>query len=890
MKHGVFRFFGLFLAVLLTFPLLAVPAAPAAFAAEKAVYLKKGGAGEKNGSSPDNAFSTLTEAYAALGNAGGRIVICGEFTINGHFTEPVHEGVVTVTQNYNDVDYRNIGSVNNGDVGRRWILNGPTVFTDITFTTGAAENVNSYILFVAQNNPITFAEGVSCEGFQNTIISKSVAVLGGRQSGVTPAADRGNDSHITIKSGTFIVVGLNRQITSTHSGVAHIEIDGGNIARFYGGNVNNGTGGGLELTVNGGRFTGAVDCADKISGAVSVTVNGGDFTQCPSITGNANGVLTVADGVKDAVNAIASGFAEIHTSSGVVHNLVAEEAFGAATFTDSHGNSIPYRYYFPEGYDKNADTLYPVFFYFHGNGSRGSDNKKQLSATTHLIVTKVLNYSEKAIIVAPQCPASPEEWTDHTCYPGHEDYDPESTPLKTYMTAALELYNFFLANEKIDPARIYIAGASNGAGACWNTIVHSPKTVAAAAIFAGTGQVGGAEKIAEYYLNTPIWTFHGDADTTLDVNGTRGIVNAVLALGGTKMTYTEMPGYGHNIWVDAANTAGLLDWMFSQRRTDSVGVFRLGDEFAETQEDLASMRVNPDRPILLSASLSLLDEIGLNYYLYLPETLLADSGAYLLFDGPNGEKQVPLTDGIVKTDGSRRYSYFLYAKQLQEEVTVRLFTGDGEQADLYLNDAAGTKVGSEGYFYSVADYLDSIAVSDESSEMKALAAALEDYGLAVKRLFAAPGETVPSVQTDLSAITAESTSTYRLISSGTPEDGFTLSGATLLLESTTTLRVYYSSAGPVSVTLNGAPAEPQAKGNARYINVAGLKPTDFATAHTIRFGDYEIACSALTYAYSVLSYYPESDTSEQAATLRDVARTLVRYHQTAVAYFQTVGN
>ena len=177
MKHGVFRFFGLFLAVLLTFPLLAVPAAPAAFAAEKVVYLKKGGAGEKNGSSPDNAFSTLTNAYAALGNAGGRIVICGEFTINAHFTEPVHDGVVTVTQNYNDVDYRNIGSVNNGEKGKRWILNGPTVFTDITFTNTAPANANPFILFIAQNNPITFAEGVVCEGFQNTIIANSVAVL-----------------------------------------------------------------------------------------------------------------------------------------------------------------------------------------------------------------------------------------------------------------------------------------------------------------------------------------------------------------------------------------------------------------------------------------------------------------------------------------------------------------------------------------------------------------------------------------------------------------------------------------------------------------------------------------------------------------------------------------
>ncbi|MBQ7170885.1 MAG: hypothetical protein IJR89_01255 [Clostridia bacterium] len=590
MKKTISRSLAFFLSLCLALPLVGSVLPPAS-AAGKVVYLKKDGAGAKDGSSPENAFSTLTDAYAALGSEGGTIVICGEFTINGHFTEPVHEGVVTVTQNYNDIDYRSVGTVNNASEGKRWILNGPTVFTDIVFVSTAPASVKyNGILFIAQNNPITFAEGVVCEGFANTQIATAVSILGGRQNGVTPAANRGNDSHITVKSGTVVIAGLDRQFERTHDGVAHIEIDGGTVAILYGGSVNNGTGGGLDLTINGGTFTGKIECADRLSGDVSVTVNGGNFDSCPSIIGGAKGVLTVSGSVESKVTAIATGFGEVRTSAGVQHNLVAEEVFASGVFTDSHGTKIPYRYYFPEGYDKNADTVYPVFFYFHGNGSRGSDNKKQLSASTHTIVTKVLNYAEDAIIVAPQCPASPEEWTDHNCYPGHGNYDPESTPLMTYMTAALELYNSFLTNEKIDPTRIYIAGGSNGAGACWNAIAHSPKTVAAAVILAGTGQTGGAEKIAEYYLNTPIWTFHGDADTTLSVAGTRGIVNAVKALGGTKMIYTEMPGYSHNIWTDAANTEGLIDWMFSQRRTDSVGVFRLGDEADKTHADLLSLR------------------------------------------------------------------------------------------------------------------------------------------------------------------------------------------------------------------------------------------------------------------------------------------------------------
>ena len=120
---------------------------------------------------------------------------------------------------------------------------------------------------------------------------------------------------------------------------------------------------------------------------------------------------------------------------------------------------------------------------------------------------------------------------------------------------------------------IYIAGLSNGGGACWSVIARSPQTVAGAVIMAGTGDASNAADIAQYYLTTPIWTFHGDADPTLDVNGTRGMYAAVTAAGGDLITYTEMPGYGHNIWPDVANRSDVIDWLFAQRRPDSAGVF-----------------------------------------------------------------------------------------------------------------------------------------------------------------------------------------------------------------------------------------------------------------------------------------------------------------------------
>ncbi|MBQ5648961.1 MAG: hypothetical protein IIV03_02365, partial [Clostridia bacterium] len=62
----------------------------------------------------------------------------------------------------------------------------------------------------------------------------------------------------------------------------------------------------------------------------------------------------------------------------------------------------------------------------------------------------------------------------------------------------------------------------------------------------------------------PIYTFHGDADATLSVNGTRSLVKAIKDAGGTNVTYVEIPGGSHNIWSNAANTEGIVDWIFSQ--------------------------------------------------------------------------------------------------------------------------------------------------------------------------------------------------------------------------------------------------------------------------------------------------------------------------------------
>ena len=440
---------------------------------EKVIFVDAKGTGD--GSSPDKPLNSLTNAFNQLAATGGRIVLVGSVIMQGSgFVGPAHTKKITVTQNYGDIDYRSKGSLDTGGSSKRFIINGPVAFENLRITTS---NKAAFLL-IAHNNPITIDEGVTCEGFDYNVIGTAATILGGLQGGVTPRRDAGLNSNIVIKSGKFTVVGINRNVESDTNGTAKIEIYGGEVHKLYGGCVNGGSGKSTDITIYGGKISATVAAEYGVSESIKLTINGGDFTGCPAITGSCkSSEATLSDKVVDNVMHLLSGFKQIKTSQGVVTQKVAEDVFGSGSFTGSNGTTVPYRIYFPDNYDKNAQKTYPVFFYFHGNGARGTDNTQQLGKN-HAIVTRVLNSGEDCIIVAPQCPAS-SAWILNANYPGGTGFDPEKKPESPYLCTAIELYNKILKEEKVDISRIYIGGGSNGAAACWSLISRNPNTVAA---------------------------------------------------------------------------------------------------------------------------------------------------------------------------------------------------------------------------------------------------------------------------------------------------------------------------------------------------------------------------------------------------------------------------
>jgi len=120
----------------------------------------------------------------------------------------------------------------------------------------------------------------------------------------------------------------------------------------------------------------------------------------------------------------------------------------------------------------------------------------------------------------------------------------------------------------IDSNRLYITGLSNGGYGTWDAIERWPTYFAAAAPIAGAGDPSKAAVLK----NLPIWAFHGSADSTVPVSGSRDMIAAIRAQGGHPR-YTEFTGQGHGVWpyvyslgTSSLNVTGFFPWLFSQRK------------------------------------------------------------------------------------------------------------------------------------------------------------------------------------------------------------------------------------------------------------------------------------------------------------------------------------
>ena len=199
--------------------------------------------------------------------------------------------------------------------------------------------------------------------------------------------------------------------------------------------------------------------------------------------------------------------------------------------------------YVPENRDPQEKL--PLVIFLHGAGERG--NNTDLLAV-HGPFKHIRNgWTPNFICVAPQCPEG-AHWNDKT------------EMLKDFIDLVAEEYN-------ADLNRVYITGISMGGFGTWAMLARWSGFFAAGVPICG----GGMPWTAESICTVPVWAFHGDADSVVDVHYSRDMVKAVNSRLGqnanaVEAKLTEYPGVDHDSWTATYENEEMWAWLLAQKK------------------------------------------------------------------------------------------------------------------------------------------------------------------------------------------------------------------------------------------------------------------------------------------------------------------------------------
>lgn len=125
----------------------------------------------------------------------------------------------------------------------------------------------------------------------------------------------------------------------------------------------------------------------------------------------------------------------------------------------------------------------------------------------------------------------------------------------------MQVLQFVKQQYRIDESRIYLMGHSMGAIGTWKIAPKYPDVWAAIAPISGSGQPATLERIR----HIPEIVVHGDADPTVNVQGSRSMVAKAKELG-IDVKYIEAPGGGHSD-VAAPSFPAIFDFFDAHKKT-----------------------------------------------------------------------------------------------------------------------------------------------------------------------------------------------------------------------------------------------------------------------------------------------------------------------------------
>jgi predicted peptidase len=202
--------------------------------------------------------------------------------------------------------------------------------------------------------------------------------------------------------------------------------------------------------------------------------------------------------------------------------------------------TMKYLLYLPKDYDQKDS--WPLMLFLHGAGERGDnlDLVKKHGPPKLIEAGKDFPF----IVVSPQCPQG--RWW-------------EPVELAALLDEIVE-------KQKVDKDRIWVTGLSMGGFGTWSLAAHQPHRFAALVPICG----GGEPITAKLFAYAPAWVFHGGKDTTVPLERSKRMVEAVKASGGS-VKLTVYPDAGHDSWTETYNNPQLYEWLLQQKRPAKAG-------------------------------------------------------------------------------------------------------------------------------------------------------------------------------------------------------------------------------------------------------------------------------------------------------------------------------
>lgn len=263
-------------------------------------------------------------------------------------------------------------------------------------------------------------------------------------------------------------------------------------------------------------------------------------------------------------------------------------------------------------------------------------------------------------------------------------------------------------------------------------------------------------------------------------------------------------------------------------------------------------------------NLSLGDDIGLNFYVQISDSLAENAVMHITVDGKTTSASAK--DVEKSEDGCYIFKANVAAAQMTTPIELNLVSGS--------YSVSGS--------YTVRQYADVILAGEYSNTTKALVQKMLRYGGKAQSYFGY--NTGDMADKDISQTTAQVPADTVNVEVTGKANGIAFYGASLLFESKTAVRYYFSTNGNIAdytFTVAGQTYTPVKKDGLYYVDVDGINPQDLDTAITVQVTD---GTHVLSVTYNPMSYIIRMYNGKGSESMKALLQAMYGYHLAAKDY------